>query len=80
MAYRKIRNFNHWIKRGKSGKLLGSVKVTYSPRGIAQTPYVVTRTTVKDGIISIQYMKTRTDALNRAKEMMKRRKPTKRKK
>ena len=51
---------------------MGSVQVTYSPRGIAITPYVVTRTKKGGMIISKQYIKTRTGALNRAKEMMKR--------
>jgi|2_EtaG_2_1085320.scaffolds.fasta_scaffold09657_5 hypothetical protein len=72
MVYRKQRNRNLWIKKGKSGEILGSVKVSYSPRGIAHTPYVVTRTKKGGMIIAKSFIKTRKGALNRAKEMMKR--------
>lgn len=69
MVYRKVRKMNLWIKKDKNKNLLGGVKVTYAPRGIAENPYVVTRTK-RGKIISVQYLKTKKQALKRVKEMI----------
>lgn len=70
MRWRKVRNENLWILRNKDDKLLQGIKLTYAPRGIAENPYVVTRSRVGKGIVSKQYLKSKKEALKKIKSMI----------
>jgi len=66
MGWEKVKGSNLWIK--STYEILGHIRIDYSPRGMASTPYWVTG---KYGQESInKSFKTKSQALRHAKAYM----------